>query len=52
MGQRIICKFPTPALDSEPLLFAQGREASQEGYMDFIAVNEQFRQQGVGKSLV
>ena len=52
MGQRIICKFPTPALDSEPLLFVQGREVSQEDFMDFSGVDERFQQQGIGKSLV
>jgi ribosomal protein S18 acetylase RimI-like enzyme len=52
LGQRINCKFPTPALDSEPSLFAQGREVSQEGNIDFMAVDERFQQQGVGKSLV
>jgi hypothetical protein len=52
LGQRIICKIPTPALDSEPSLFAQGREASQNGDFDFIAVDERFQQQGVGKRLI
>jgi ribosomal protein S18 acetylase RimI-like enzyme len=33
-------------------LFAQGRDASQEGYIDFMAVDERFQQEGVGKSLV
>jgi ribosomal protein S18 acetylase RimI-like enzyme len=33
-------------------IFAQVRSASQDGYIDFVGVEESFRRQGIGSSLV